>query len=60
MEEKRVMTPEEFAAKMREILVGVDLEDEHVEADNLMCRVLRDLGYTEGVTVFLQADMWYA
>jgi hypothetical protein len=25
-----------------------------------MCRVLRDLGYTEGVTVFLQADMWYA
>lgn len=54
------MTPEEFEAKMKEILKGKDSEREHEDADNLMCEVLTSLGYEDGVTIFKNATKWYA
>lgn len=54
------MTPEEFAARMREIMQGGDKEIEHEVADSLMCDVLRNLGYEDGVAIFESADRWYA
>jgi hypothetical protein len=57
------MTPEEFAARMRELYPqnGVyDNEQAHVRADELMCELLRSLGYGEGVDIFDAAERWYA
>ena len=54
------MTPEEFEAKMKEILKGEDSETEHQNADYLMCNVLMTLGYEDGVTIFLKSTRWYA
>lgn len=57
------MTPEEFAAKMKAILVYEgwhDIERDHCEADDLMCEALRSLGYGEGVSIFLKTELWYS
>lgn len=59
------MTPEEFRDKMRAIFAEdkdsyPDLEASHANADGLMCELLRQLGYGEGVEIFEKADKWYA
>ena len=56
------MTPEQFAARMREIFpeTGYDEEIAHIAADNLVCELLTRLGYGEGATIFDDADKWYA
>ena len=53
-------TPEEFAAEMKEISVSYDTEGAHARADELMCQVLRALGYEAGILVFEDMDKWYA
>lgn len=55
-------TPEDFAAQMRKIRdeQGGDLEISHSEMDDLMARVLVELGYGEGVDIFNGQDKWYA
>lgn len=63
------MTPEEFAEKMQKarettgFIFGTevpDIETAHENMDDLMCQVLRDLGYGEGIDIFCNADKWYA
>lgn len=56
------MTPEEFAKRMREIYpeAGYDEEISHISADELMCEVLRHLGFGVGVEIFENASRWYA
>jgi hypothetical protein len=59
------MTPDEFAQKMRAISEAMergrnDPESRHCYADDLMCELLKELGYEEGVKVFEEMDKWYA
>lgn len=56
------MTPEEFANKMRDIIKECegDAEDIHYDLDICMCNLLRELGYGEGVDIFLAQERWYA
>ena len=54
------MTPEQFAKRMREIAKETDTEDRHINADNLMCDLLKELGYGEGVDIFEDMYKWYA
>lgn len=56
------ITPEEFAEKMNEINNNPDYneEDAHIDADNLMCDILKEFGYEEGVNVFYKMDKWYS
>ena len=58
-EQKRVMTPEDFAERMRDER-NSDPESGHIHADKLMCNLLSALGYGEGVEVFDSLDKWYA
>lgn len=56
-------TPEEFKKRMLEIFPesGVyDSEEAHFDADNLMCEVLEELGYGDGLKSFKTARIWYA
>lgn len=56
------ITPEEFAKRMQEIHDRY-LDDEevvHSEMDDLMCDLLRELGYGEGVDIFDKTHKWYA
>ena len=56
------MTPKEFFVKMQTIVDEFysDLEVLHSKMDDLMCEVLMELGYDDGVHVFNNADKWYA
>lgn len=59
--EGRVMSPDDFFERM----VGIDQfykdkELKHAVADELMCEVLRRLGYEKGIQVFDNMDKWYA
>jgi len=58
------MTPEEFKSLMEAIKLKEetehDTEDTHWEADELMCEVLTQLGYGEGISVFKDMKKWYA
>ena len=55
------ITPDEFTVKMKELKdkYGTDREALHSEMDNLMCEILKAHGYTEGVELFENADIWY-
>lgn len=60
------MTPEEFEQAMKKIFekeinpMYGDTEQEHYDADLLMCKVLVDLGYDRGVEWFKKMNKWYA
>lgn len=56
------MTPEQFRDRMKEIdeKYSADTEGAHGRADDLLCEVLRHLGYGEGVAIFEKMDKWYA
>lgn len=55
------MSVEDFAKEMEAIAaLDSDPEKAHVRADDLMCRVLRGLGYGEGIDIFNDIEKWYA
>jgi len=56
------MTPEEFKEKMASIVAGSggDQEMAHIKMDDLMCDLLNELGYGEGVEVFQNYNKWHA
>lgn len=60
MADDKIMTPEAFTVNMRNIAQMPDVEDAHGQADELMCELLRSLGYEEGVKLFERMDKWYA
>jgi len=55
-----MITPEEAAQRMREINKNGDTEGAHCEADDLLCEILKELGFGEAVEIFENMDKWYA
>lgn len=55
-----MISPGEFAEIMRSIDKVLDQERAHIEADELMCDLLSELGYSEGVEVFKDMYKWYS
>lgn len=49
-----------FANEMRRIGRDNGTEMAHILADELMCKLLRELGYGEGVDIFKKMDKWYS
>lgn len=57
-----ILTPEEFAERMRkipEINGAFDHEANHIDADTLICDLLKSLGYREGVQIFKKMEKYY-
>lgn len=54
------ITPEEFYQRMVELSKNGDTECSHEQMDDLLCEVLKQLGYSKGVEVFDCADKWYS
>lgn len=68
------MTPQEFHEEMLRLIElstyeenGPDGKEDHFDAehfhgmaDNVLCNVLEELGYKDGVEVFRHAEKWYA
>ena len=61
------MTPEEFKNEMEHLVkrhiveeYNFDKEQLHICMDDLMCNLLRELGYSEGIAIFENTPKWYA
>ena len=60
------MNPQVFYEKMKRLSnelnreFGMDEEDVHCAMDKLMCEILVEFGYEDGVKVFQETDKWYA
>lgn len=59
---RATLTPTEFAEQLGRIAISSrgDPEVAHSIADELMCELLKDLGYSDGVRIFRDMDKWYA
>ena len=59
---KEPMTPYEFWEKMWRIKTDPDLykETAHIAMDEVMCDLLRELGYGDGVKLFEEMPKWYS
>ena len=57
-----MIIPKEFEERMLEIEeeYAADEEEFHIQADNLMIAILRDLGYSEGTEIFIRNRKWYS
>ena len=58
-ETPRPLSPQEFDARMKACESG-DIERQHAEADDLMCELLENLGYQDGIARFRAMYRWYA
>jgi hypothetical protein len=54
------MTPEEFAERMQKLsdFGERDPERAHRDADDLLCEVLEQLGYGQGIEIYAQMTRW--
>ena len=54
-------TPEEFKSELEAIIERENIDDgtRHARMDELMCKVLTDLGYGEGVAIFEKTPKYY-
>ena len=57
---KEIMSPEKFRLEMIFAFKSGDTEADHGKADDLMCKLLTELGYGEGVKIFESMKKWYA
>jgi len=58
--EDDVLTPDGFKMEMRRLSGCKDQEVRHQVADNVMCDILKELGYEEGVRIFRDMRKWYS
>ena len=56
------MNAQEFKVHMQLISVQAreDIEAAYIEADDLLCNQLSELGYTEGIKIFQNIKKYYA
>jgi len=59
------MSPAEFAANMQSLADSPaaqqrDWEAVHSDMDDLICILLNQLGYSDGVAIFTAQEKWYA
>ena len=50
----------EAIEEMKKLVNSGDTEVAHIEADDILCDVLKKLGYEELVDVYEQVGKWYA
>ncbi len=54
------MTAAEFTEQLKAADALDSPEQGHEDADMVLCDLLKELGYGEGVEVFLKMTRWYA
>lgn len=54
------MTREEAIKDLIELQKSRDMEAAHITADDILCRLLRSLGYADVVSAWEQLPKWYA
>lgn len=50
----------DYTERMRELSNSDDIEGRHYEMDDLMCEILKEMGFDELVDIFNETEKWYA
>ena len=51
---------EKYLEQMKRLNYVADIENNHIEADNLLCRLLEELGFVEIVEEYIKLPKWYS
>jgi len=54
------MTREEAIAELKEHQVSGDREIGHMEADDILCALLKEIGYGDVVEEYHKVEKWFA
>ena len=54
------MTREEAIKRLMALVESGDVEASHIEADDILCALLRSLGYEDVVAAWDDVEKWYA
>ena len=54
------MTKEEAIVELNKAINNVDTEIAHCDADDILCKLLISLGYSDVVELYNKVDKWYA
>lgn len=57
---KKDKLTKKYTKLMEAEIESYDIEVSHGYVDDLLCRLLRELGYVEVVEVYSKVDKWYA
>lgn len=49
-----------YLTQMNKCINNEDTEYAHIIADDILCDLLKDLGYTELIAVYEKINKWYA
>ncbi len=60
MDEKDKKLENEYIEKIEQECKGFDQESDHVYADNLLCELLKELGFNNLVKRYEEIPKWYA
>jgi len=58
--EKREDVKIEEIERLKELQKYEDIEEAHIEADKILCKILEELGLTEVVDEYKKVPKWYA
>ena len=58
--DENIPTSDEFLKDMQTVASSNDPECSHVYMDDMMCDLLKQLGYGEAIEVFRHTEKWYA
>lgn len=50
----------DYIARLVKLRDNEDTETAHVAADNILCEILEELGFTDIVKEYSKIDKWYA
>lgn len=51
---------EDYTERMRKLANSDDIEGRHYGMDDLMCEILKEMGFNELVEIFNETEKWYA
>lgn len=51
---------QKYMALLKDCVANGDEEIAHSDADNILCQLLTELGYSEIVGIYSEVDKWYA
>jgi hypothetical protein len=54
------MTKEQAISKLKDIQKSGDQEGAHIDADDVLCRLLKELGCEDVVAEYEKISKWYA
>lgn len=58
--EGKMIDRDKYLKEMQACVENDYLEDSHIDADGILCRLLEELGYSDIVSLWYEVGKWYS